>query len=247
MLVIGFVTTTGLLLFLKTWKKKRKGLRNWHRYLGLFASVFIYCLAFSGLFHIAVKTLALQNMKRPQPIEMDLARFSKSIPETLNDKAGLSSVSSAVLNDEPFLRVVQMGGSKRPKVNYESLSRDRVMTELAAAQTVVSTFSAKPIESIDKLELVTRFSGEYGFVNKRLPVWKASFKDSNERVYVETVSQKLALKVTPLKSVEGFSFAYLHKAHFLDFLGRSGRNITLMLLCVIIAFVGVSGNMMKRN
>ncbi|MCM8530150.1 MAG: PepSY domain-containing protein, partial [Lentisphaeraceae bacterium] len=234
MLIIGFVTTTGLLLFLKTWKKKRKGLRQWHRYLGFFASVFIYCLAFSGLFHISVKTLALQYMKRAKPVEMDLSSFSKSIPEILKAKENLVSISSAMLNGEPFLRIVQIGQDKHPKIDYESISQNETIDEVTAAKTLASVYSGRSIEDIDKFELLTRFAGEYGFVNKRLPVWKATFKGSSERVYIETFSQKLALKVTPLKSAEGFSFAYLHKAHFLDFLGRNGRNITLMLLCVII-------------
>ena len=64
----------------------------------------------------------------------------------------------------------------------------------------------KNAEDLEDLKLITRFAGEYGFVNKRLPVWKATFKNSSERVYVETSSQKLALKVDALKSAEGFSF-----------------------------------------
>lgn len=222
-------------------------MRNWHRYLGFFVSTFIYCLVFSGLFHIFVKTLALQSLKRPQLIEMDSSSFIRSIPELLEGREGLSSISSAILDKEPFLRIVEMTANKRHKIVYESLSQEKVIDEVTAGKTLASAYSGRSIETIDKFEMVTRFAGEYGFVNKRLPVWKATFKNSSERVYVETFSQKLALKVTPLKSIEGFSFAYLHKAHFLDFLGRNGRNITLMLLCVIIAFVAASGNIMKNH
>ena len=61
MFILAFVTSTGLLFFFKTWKKKRTGMRQWHRYIGLASSIVIFSLTFSGLFHMAVKTV---NMKK---------------------------------------------------------------------------------------------------------------------------------------------------------------------------------------
>ena len=39
-----------------------------------------------------------------------------------------------------------------------------------------------------------QFGGEYGFINKRLPVWKIQFANDATRWYVETASGELALR-----------------------------------------------------
>lgn len=68
--------------------------------------------------------------------------------------------------------------------------------------------------ALASLEPVTTFGGEYGFINKRLPVWRAVFADSNTRWYVETTSGALALRADDAAALEGFVFAYVHKWTF---------------------------------
>lgn len=262
MFILVFVTCTGLLFFFKTWKKKRTGMRQWHRYIGLLTSLVIFALTFSGLFHMAVKTINMKKSFAKVPA-LSTNNWQYDISELLKDKGSLKGMSTAIINGDEYLRVVSTPAVKLqtkadspsdkrkkfqpPNIEYIGLTSDNKLTEKEAATLLASRFMGKNAEDLEDLKLITRFAGEYGFVNKRLPVWKATFKNSSERVYVETSSQKLALKVDALKSAEGFSFAYLHKAHFLDFLGKDGRNIVLMLFCVLIGFVAVTGNVMKKK
>src|SRR5690606_15068772 len=53
---------------------------------------------------------------------------------------------------------------------------------------------AQSAAAIDELAQVTRFEGEYGFINKRLPVWKVRFADDSTRWYVETATGALAMR-----------------------------------------------------
>lgn len=71
--------------------------------------------------------------------------------------------------------------------------------------------------------LVVRFGGEYGFVNKLLPVWRFAAGDS--RLYVHPESDSLAARVGPADYAEGWAFANLHKWQALEFLGRWPRDL----------------------
>ncbi len=50
--------------------------------------------------------------------------------------------------------------------------------------------------SITSAKLITKFAGEYGFVNKRLPVWRIETDtDQNDRYYIEAITGTLSLHV----------------------------------------------------
>jgi hypothetical protein len=88
--------------------------------------------------------------------------------------------------------------------------------------------------------LVTRFGGEYGFVNKLLPVWR--FVAGDTRLYVHPESDTLAARITPADYAEGWSFANLHKWQAFEFLGRWPRDllqIAWALLSAATAAVGL--------
>jgi uncharacterized iron-regulated membrane protein len=102
---------------------------------------------------------------------------------------------------------------------------------------------ADPSNSVVQTEFIQKFSGEYGFINKRLPVVKVQFSEpGNPRYYIEPVTGVLAARVDDLDALEGKSFAYLHKWHFTDG-GKDLRDFLLALfafLNVVIAVAGVA-------
>lgn len=64
---------------------------------------------------------------------------------------------------------------------------------------------------------VSRFGGEYGFLFKRLPVWRVTFDaPGRPRYYVEPSTGALAARVDAWDASEGQIFAWLHKWQFLD-------------------------------
>ena len=245
MLVIAFTAFTGLWLFFKTLKQKRQKLRKWHVWSGVVSAQVIFMLTFSGLFHIGLKTVSMPSFKntREKPlISVDQLKLK------INDFADKSvkEISLLPLNNEVYLRQVSMTGPRKPAVLYYPLKGAPVKNDREIAVELAGRYAGKNAEEIDKTVFTPKFTHEYGFVNKRLPVWQITYKGSDDAYYVETSSTKLAAKVTQIKRLAGLSFAYLHKAHFLDFLGKDMRNVVLMLFCLLIGFTTVSGNLLKR-
>jgi hypothetical protein len=86
---------------------------------------------------------------------------------------------------------------------------------------------------------VDGFGGEYGFVNKLLPVWR--FEAGDMRLYVHTETDALAARVTPVDYAEGWTFATLHKWQALDFLGRAPRDLLQIAWALMSALTALLG------
>lgn len=119
------------------------------------------------------------------------------------------------------------------------------------ARALAAAFAGTPEDRIVAAEKVTKFAGEYGFINKRLPVWRVTFNTpDNLAVYVETASGVQAAAVRDVQRLEGFSFAYLHKWNFLDFIGKDGRDVFLglfALLNVVVVALGLGLWLRRRK
>ena len=91
-------------------------------------------------------------------------------------------------------------------------------------------------------ELVTKFAGEYGFVNKRLPVVKLAFAGAGHpALYVEPATGRLAAIVTDDARREGLSFAVLHKFFLIDWAGKTVRDCVAMFSALGVLVVTLYG------
>lgn len=72
---------------------------------------------------------------------------------------------------------------------------------------------------------------EYGFINKRLPVYKITTKN-NERYFIDTQAALIASHLKQNDKIEGISFAILHKFMFLDFLGKPMRDLIISIIII---------------
>jgi hypothetical protein len=80
------------------------------------------------------------------------------------------------------------------------------------ARALARQHSGLPAERITQIDMVSRFDGEYGFLNKRLPVWRVAFDaPGHPRYYVEPGTGALAARVDDSDAREGWSFSTLHK------------------------------------
>jgi len=96
---------------------------------------------------------------------------------------------------------------------------------------------------------ITEFTNEYGFINKYLPVMRYEFNDANKTTYyIDPACQKLTAEITQVDRYEGFSFAFLHKFHFLDSLGKDFRDGILVFFALGISLTTFLGmKMLKRK
>jgi len=66
-------------------------------------------------------------------------------------------------------------------------------------------------------------------------------------VYVDPADAAVVTVVRPLGRIEGFSFAYLHKGHWFDFLGKTMRDALLGLFALLVLITVVFGVSLLRS
>ncbi len=94
---------------------------------------------------------------------------------------------------------------------------------------LASAFSGQPLENSQAPVPVLRFSSEYNFADKRLPVWKICYPTpDSQRYYVETSTGRLAKRVTDNSMIEEYSFAFFHKHEFMGWGGKSLKDFSTM-------------------
>ncbi|MBR2649390.1 MAG: hypothetical protein IKD55_11150 [Sediminibacterium sp.] len=266
-------TLMGLYIFFTTKTKKvagNKGIkaRNNHRWTSLIFALFTLMFTASGAFHALekLKTDDRDNFFISNTFETSsLAMNYQKIVSALGNRQ-LTNISLVKINNETYWQVFSKksltDSQKDPEKQRTDIMKDKMVPppstiylhsnsyqplingERKYAAYLGSKFSRNTEKDTISLEVIIKFEGEYGFVNKRLPVWKINYPFNNkERWYVETGSGKLAAKVNDKDLIEGFSFAFLHKHHFMDFAGKNVRDFSTMfaamsqIMLVIIGLV----------
>ncbi len=120
------------------------------------------------------------------------------------------------------------------------------------ALAIARRFSGAPDEAVANMERVTRFSHEYDFRNKRLPVWRVDYTDPvNATLFVDTGSGVLVDRVADWEKPERLVFSMIHKWNFLFPIGRLGLNVTVaafvIALLVFMAVLGLRMDLANRR
>lgn len=110
-------------------------------------------------------------------------------------------------------------------------------------QSLAQTFSRLPADGISTMMDVARFTDEYGFDLKRLPVVRVSYTTGDgSRYYIEADTATLSARINDGDAREGWTFAYLHKLEWLTPLSellRDGVSIVAALCGVLVAGMGM--------
>ncbi|AOL22102.1 PepSY-associated TM region [Erythrobacter litoralis] len=111
------------------------------------------------------------------------------------------------------------------------------------ALAVARRFSGASDGTVARMELVTRFSHEYDFRNKRLPVWRVDYGEPvNATLFVDTGAGVLVDRVADWEKPERWVFGMIHKWNFLFPLGRLGLNVTVAgFVIALIALMAILG------
>lgn len=119
------------------------------------------------------------------------------------------------------------------------------------AKNLASQLSGHGEKEIVSTELMTKFTDEYNFTDKRLPVWKVNYAfNHKKRLYVETSTGILAKNTNDVDLYEGYSFALFHKHHYMDFAGKATRDISTMIgaaLQMLMVLIGLIFYFKWRN
>lgn len=246
LIVGGFVALSGLLLYGVWWKQWKgrstsKSLK-WHRRLGLLVAASTLAFVFSGGYHALAKHQDQQKDSHLAERVSFPTHHLRSLPAlwaTFNNR-GVLQFSLARLEGKDYFQV----DWEDPKVensyfdveNLQIISQGEERYALALAKHHVHL----PDEQVDSVRMIQKFGGEYGFINKRLPVHAVYYKNAHT-VYVETCTGDLATVITNAKRWEALSFLLLHKYHWLDPLGKKVRDVCIVLLLLGITLVHLLG------
>lgn len=234
-------------------RRKETGTRRWHRLIGVSVSVFAGLFAFSGLYHLlheGSKPIATVSGQT----EWSASRVAGQLPHALfghmptrvvlacgTEVCSLALPRAAksgehdhgagrALVQQYFELIPVSAGSAGISIREQA----ETMARLAAG--------IGPEASVEEFTTITRFEGEYGFLNKRLPVLKVRFASpGHPAVYWEPSTGVVAALVNDDDRLEGYSFANLHKYHWLDFAGKNFRDGVMALAALMTALVTVLG------
>ncbi len=257
-LVLTMGTTgMGLYIFFITNTKKPKGnalasARRNHRFTSVFISLFTLLFSFSGAFHVLEKfktddrnDFYNRQIVKSSSADFDFTRLQKVV------HMQIANISIVQMNDEWYWQVFtkeeKSAADGKMPLRRNDLMKDKTVPPPAAsyisvsdgsklvdgekkyAEYLATLFSKHPSKEITNAVAILKFEDEYGFVNKRLPVWKIGYASNHhERYYVETSTGKLSVRVDDNDLYEGYSFAFFHKHHFMDFAGKEARDFSTM-------------------
>ena len=268
--IITFSAVAGLIIYGLMWKKfkpaklgnSRSILRKYHRSIGLWSSIVTFTFAFSGAYHAVQKFDPDERLKF---VYEPIIRTESIAKASMIDLTGISNISFAKWGENIFWQIVKKDPETRQtKIDYINVKDGKMLedgnfkyarflanrfssmenstSEACCAEMESSANSTLADAEILETKLVTKFAGEYGFVNKRLPVVKLSY-DTPDHVayYIETTTGRLSTKVNDGARREGFSFAFLHKFSYLDFLGKNMRDGIMTAAAMSVLLVSVLG------
>ncbi|HMH21279.1 MAG TPA: hypothetical protein VK563_05865, partial [Puia sp.] len=221
-----------------------KARRN-HRYVSIAVALFTLMFSFSGSFHALYKFKEdirdrywasprfassgfdfnfrqLQEIVKAPVFNIGLVGIEGRGYWQINTAAAATSVRRDLMKDAQ---------SATPDAVYVSVDDHRILPqgELKYARFLAARFSGRQEAEILSSSVITRFTNEYNFTDKRLPVWKISYAtNGNERWYVETSSGKLSRSINDRDLVEGYSFAFFHKHEFMAWGGKGLKDLSTM-------------------
>jgi hypothetical protein len=275
--IIFLSALSGILIYGLFWKQfkktnslnAKKGLRKYHRQIGIWVSLFTLTFAFSGAYHTTTKwkPYTLDKMVYEPVFETkNIQTPSNTITLDWNRFENLSIIS---LNDSIYYRC-QMALTKK---KYDTQKTETIYINTTTNKTTPNLdieyakflavyFSDEDskvtccemdsnsenkqiLENIILLEtkIISEFqSREYGFVNKRLPVIKLAYDTPEKTVYfIETSTSRLAAVIENSDIIEGYSFALFHKFLFMDWAGKNIRDFTMVLVALTVLVISIIG------
>ncbi len=246
----------------------------WHRRLGIGFGVFMLTFCFSGLYHLLNKPIvaspelsAPQTLFRVQNLAIDWAAVAQRNAGGYFHRASLVEVdglpylrlalAAPTLAEKTHKPAVKEHHSTKPMQQggglvYINAQTSQLCADCERQHALNLAAHYEGLSGNDLIdspvEKITRFSSDYGFINKRMPVHAvrlgsdgASGDVSQRTLFVETATGALAARSDPSSKLEGWSFSYLHKWHFFDPFSKTLRDILLIATTLAVTLLCLLG------
>lgn len=242
-------------------------LRKNHRSIGIAVAFVTLTFACSGTFHAIMKFTPDDRMDYVYQPVISVNQITSSLHSLPVDWERVSNIGVVQYGKHTFYQVVYLRTEDEPldilylntKTNEELKDGNNVFSAKLARKFYIASHTENPalccelmesqqeasageIPELIKASLVTSFTREYGFVNKRLPVVKLAYDTpENLTYYIEPTTGRLAAKITDADRTEGYSFAIFHKFLFMDWAGKNIRDGIMTLSALGVLIVAVLG------
>ena len=261
-----FAAISGLVTFVKTTTRPALKVNRWHRWSGLVVALVLLMFASSGGLHLV--KMSIKDLDKPMRMEPGFSLAGLSVfpsHQIRQFSPVIKDVSLSGLDNELFYRVerakdVAAGSAHDHHQHHSDTSHDQkpdshtvqymdavtgklsTLTDHERAKHIALELSGFQRDVIKETRNIPHFDGEYGFVNKFLPVVRIDFDtESNDSIYIHTASATLASHITTTDRLEGWIFAYLHKWHFMESLGHDIRDSIMALFAFMISITTLLG------
>jgi hypothetical protein len=241
------VSISGIHLF-AFMKRKRSSSRalQWHRWLGIIFSIFLLGFSSSALM-VALPKYRVDTDNRmiatPRIFVSDLPDTLLQILPRLSQP--VYDISLVTLQNRLYYRFETCDENRERQVSYLDVEKGSELGEgdLLYARDLFQRISGHAESSLIEVNPLTRFSNEYPFIMKRLPVYKMVSSDApaGSAWYIETRTGFLAAQKTLASTTSGIGFILLHKFHFLDPLGKDFRDTVIIAVSLFLLIVSVLG------
>lgn len=243
-------------------------LKKYHRQIGIATAFVTLTFAFSGAYHAIMKFnpdtetgLSYEPVMKTKNINFDFLNLE-------TDWERLNNASAIVLKKDTLLQLFyNKTEENKAEIIYYSASNGKLFQDgdiryskflankfsnVWQSEDVISPACCVKTSNTNQLplfevplistEIVSSFTREYGFVNKRLPVIKLSYDTPDQDTYyIETSTSTLAAHINSAKLTEGYSFAILHKFLFMDWAGKNIRDISMLISALGVLIVSLFG------
>ncbi|QLG88662.1 hypothetical protein HQ393_10655 [Chitinibacter bivalviorum] len=253
----------GLAMYVIRWRKQtlkasQAKLRRLHRGLGVTVGVAGIVITASGLTHLWLQR-PVPQVAAPAPLaELPALHHIggqwRSLTAVNVDGVGYWLVDKARKDATTNTSGGHQHHAATPKsalpeyVNEHGIAQPGV-AEKHAVQLVGATAGlALTAEAVKSVTLITTFGGEYGFFQKRLPVYRVDLANAAQSSwYVEAATGAFSSRVENADRFEGYLFANLHKWHWLDGLGKTSRDVILASFAALNVVLAVMGLCLLRR
>lgn len=218
--------------------------RRLHRTLGIGLSFTLLLFTLSAFMHMLPKYAAL-----------DKVSFEKqavfSINELLFDFDQIQepwmNVKPIKIGNQAYFQFYFKKDRSIVKKYYDTqLGEELIKGDSIYAVHLAKTYSG--LTEVKSINEVRNFENEYGFINKLLPVQKVQFAGvGNPRWYIDTETSFVGAIIEDRAALSGFIFAYFHKYHLFDFLGKGMRDLLMSSFALGNFLLSLLGFMMYLN
>ncbi|AFM04175.1 hypothetical protein Fleli_1776 [Bernardetia litoralis DSM 6794] len=260
--IISLSALSGLIIYGFMWKffkkptkENKKGiLKRYHRQIGLATAFVTFTFAFSGAYHATKKYEPNLLPTAEKETSFQVTDLKIPLKEAKIDWETTKNISLVEIKNEIYYQVIKKNKKDQiPQIIYKNAQTGKILDNgnMEYAAYLASYFADKMYphlkaqvkkDNIIETKILSKFSREYSFVFKRLPVIQIDYDTPQKATFfLETTTSRLASKIENGDRREGFSFAFLHKFFLMDFAGKNIRDTIMSLSALGVLVVSLFG------